>query len=95
MKLVATDAVKEKIWTEHEVYFQEAEEAFENSEGPWFEDDRAKNQTRPKTIWTLAFTDLGRLIKIVVIKRPTDAVAVLRTAYEPDEDEVKIYETNC
>lgn len=41
-----------------------------------------------------AWTDLGRLLKLVVIPHREKGIAVLRTAFEPDEDEVKLYDNN-
>ncbi len=94
MRLVASDAVKEKIGREHDVEFFEAQEAFAQAEGVWFEDTRARHKTKPPTIWTLSETSLGRLLKIVVIPRKDLGIAILRTAYEPDNDEVRLYEEN-
>lgn len=94
MKLVATDAVKAKLLDERELYFEEVLEAWESCSGPWIIDDRERNKTKPPTVWALAWTDLGRLLKLVVIPHRDKGIAILRTAFEPDEDEVKIYEAN-
>jgi hypothetical protein len=94
MKLVATEAVRAKLWDKHEVGIEEAEEAWRNCDGPWLIDEREKNKTQPPTVWALAWTDLGRLLKIVVIPHKAKGIAVLRTAYEPDEEELELYESN-
>jgi len=94
VKLIATDAVKEKLWNERELTLEEVQEAWESCGGPWLIDDREKNRTHPPTVWALAWTDLGRLLKLVVIPHRARGIAVLRTAYEPDEDEVRLYEAN-
>jgi len=94
MRLVATEAVKAKLWDERELDFGEVLEAWESCSGPWLIDDRERNRTQPPTVWELAWTDLGRLLKLVVIPHRKKGIAVLRTAFEPDEDEVKLYEAN-
>ena len=94
MRLVATDAVKSKLWDERDLSFEEVLEAWESCSGPWFIDDRARNRSNPPTVWALPCTDLGRLLKLVVIPHREKGISVLRTAFEPDEDEVKLYENN-
>jgi len=94
VKLIATETVRAKLWDEHELDFEEVLEAWEGCSGPWLVDDREKNRTTPPTVWALAWTDLGRLLKLVVIPHRAQGIAVLRTAFEPDEDEVKLYEAN-
>lgn len=93
MKFVATEAVTTKLWDKHGVAIEEAEEAWRNCEGPWLIDDREKNRTQPPTVWALAWTNRGRLLKIVVIPQKAKGIAVLRTAYEPDEVEIILYES--
>ncbi len=44
MLLIASEAVKEKIWLEHQVDILEAEEAFNNFSGYSLVDNRLKNQ---------------------------------------------------
>jgi hypothetical protein len=95
MQLVATDAVTAKISREHGVSIVEVEEAlFNHGGGPVLVDDREVNRTRPATVWFIAETFDGRLLKVVVIPLRAEGVLVLRTAYEPDEAEIAIYEAN-
>lgn len=95
MRLVMTEAIREKIWNEHHVSEWEVNEAWNNGHsGPWFIDDRERHKTNPPTVWTLSTTDLGRLLKLVVIPHKVKGIAILRTSYEPDDDEVSLYENN-
>ena len=55
------------------------------------EDTRENNKTQPPTRWFIAETDHGRLLKVVFVRRD-DGYIYLKTAYEPNEVEVNIYE---
>jgi hypothetical protein len=94
MLLIASDAVKEKILNEHGVDFLEAEEAFNNFAGYPLFDTRVKHKTKPLTVWCLSETYDGRLLKIVYIEHTDKDLAILRTAYEPDDDEVDLWNEN-
>ncbi len=94
MQLIASKAIQDKILSEHDVMMIEAEEAFNNFAGYPLQDSRAKNRTKPETMWFLAETYDGRLLKVVYIPYPDQNLAVLRTAYEPDNDEVDLWNTN-
>lgn len=94
MQLIASKAVQEKIYSYHDVEMLEAEEAFNSFAGYPLQDSRARHKTKPETMWFLAETYDGRLLKIVYIPHPEQHIAVLRTAYEPDDDEVDLWNTN-
>ncbi len=94
MLLIASKAVKEKIITIHDVNFLEAEEAFNNFIGYSLEDDRVQHKTKPPTVWCLSETYDGRLLKLVFIPYVDKQVAILRTAYEPDDFEVDLWNEN-
>ena len=57
-------------------------------------DDRAENRTFPSTRWFLAETDSGRKLKVVFLFDKKFQRFVLKTAYEPNMQEEKIYGTN-
>lgn len=94
MQLFASDAVKEKIISVHGVTFLEAEEAFNNFAGFPLQDNRAIHSSKPKTLWCLSETYDGRLLKLVFVPFPEDDVAILRTAYEPDDVEIELWNEN-
>lgn len=53
------------------------------------EDTRPSNITDTPTLWFISNTDAGRLLKIVYIDDGT--TCWLKTAYEPNAEEVRIY----
>ena len=61
-----------------------------NRIGGFLEDMRLDHKTEPPTLWFIAETNAGRLLKVVFME--LDNQYELKTAYEPNKDEVKIYE---
>ena len=94
MELVATEDVLAKILDKHDVDLLEAEEAFFNHEGRYLIDGREKHRTNPPTVWFISETFAGRLLKIVMIPHMKQQMAILRTAYEPNDLEIQLYEEN-
>lgn len=89
-KLIISTKLVEKLITKHNVRRIEIEECFANKPGPLLIDDRATHKTEPPTTWFIASTHQKRLLKIVFI---TEKGAVyLKTAYEPNQDEIRIYQ---
>lgn len=78
-----------KLKDRHHVSRQEVEQCFQNRAGRLLVDDRALTKTNPPTLWFIATTNRGRSLKIVYIQR--GASVDLKTAYEPNEDEARIY----
>ena len=85
-----SEAVRIKLATRHKVSEAEVMEAFANRDGGLLEDTRAQNQTIPPTLWFVAQTHRGRLLKIVFIR--DGGRVFLKTAYEPNIEEQRIYE---
>ena len=94
MLLIATEKIKSKIQAEHNVSFLEAEEAFNNFAGYPLIDKRVRHKSKPVTVWCLSETYDGRLLKLVFIPFVERNIAVLRTAYEPDDFEVELWNEN-
>lgn len=92
--LEASNFVREKIDLEHGVSFLEAEEAFNNFSGRFLIDDREKNFAGAgrRTLWCLSQTYDGRILKLVII--PDNDSCILRTAYEPNQYEVDLWNKN-
>ncbi|ONN66733.1 ADP-ribosyl-(dinitrogen reductase) hydrolase [Herbaspirillum sp. VT-16-41] len=65
-------------------------ECFDNKCGENLIDDREDNRTDPATLWFIAETNKGRLLKIVFIFQ--DGSFRLKTAYDPNQVEIDIYE---
>lgn len=92
MHFIITPTIEEKIKEKHGVSVMEVEEAFNQFDGHLIEDTRAQHKTRPPTVWFLAETYDGKLLKLVLIWDVTNARAILKTAYAPDQEEINLYE---
>ncbi|MEO9204911.1 MAG: ADP-ribosyl-(dinitrogen reductase) hydrolase [Gammaproteobacteria bacterium] len=86
-----TKRIAEKLLKKHRVTIIEVGECFLNRIHGLLEDTRLDHRTEPPTLWFIAETDHGRLLKVVFIEH-TDGTYEIKTAYEPNENEVKIYE---
>jgi hypothetical protein len=53
-------------------------------------DTRAKTKTIPPTLWFIALTNKNRKLKIAYIQKGDQVI--LKTAYEPNDVELAIYE---
>lgn len=74
----------------HSVTRREVEQCFENRCGNFLYDNRENNKTDPPTEWFVAETNSGRRLKIVFV--PKDGKIFLKTAYDANPEEVRIYE---
>lgn len=83
--------VAEKLNKKHKVTIAEVWECFLNRTQGLLEDTRCDHRTEPATLWFIAETDNGRSLKIVFIEL-VDGTYEIKTAYEPNNNEVKIYE---
>ena len=81
----------DKLHKKHRDIEDEVSECFLNREKSFLEDTRLTHRTDPPTMWFIAKTDHNRLLKIVFIEL-IDGKYEIKTAYEPNEKEVKIYE---
>ena len=89
-KLILSQAVRAKLAAkEPPVSESEIEQCFANRAGKLLIDNRAENGTNPYTRWFIAETDFGRKLKICFI--PLDGGIVIKTAYDPNEQELRIY----
>ena len=90
--LKISDAVAKKIKDKHQVERREVEQCFVNRIGKLLEDKRAQHKTSPPTLWFLAKTNKGRVLKIVYIQ--TGMVIDLRSAFEPNAAELALFATH-
>jgi len=88
--LVVSEAVKNKLQKKHQVSIREVECCFQNIEGRLLYDNRALTKTNPPTLWFIACTNQNRKLKIVYIQKGSQVI--LKTAYEPNEVELALYE---
>jgi len=83
--------IAEKLNKKHKVTISEVWECFLNRTQGLLGDTRLDHRTEPPTLWFIAETDDERLLKIVFIEL-TDGTYEIKTAYEPNNNEVTIYE---
>lgn len=90
-QILVSERILNKLKEKHRVIMEEVWECFLNRGGGFLEDTRLNNRTEPPTLWFIAETDTGRQLKIVFIELE-DGNYEIKTAYEPNVIEVKIYE---
>lgn len=91
MKIVITGRIRLKLERKHGVRPEEVEECFANRLGRFLEDTREQHRTVPPTKWFIAETDSDRKLKIVFMESEAGDIEI-KTAYEPNHEEEKIYE---
>lgn len=84
-------SVRQKLKVKHGVTQPEIEQCFANREGKFLLDLREKHQSDPPTKWFIAQTDYGRRLKVAFIQA-TNGTITIRSAFEPNPDEIYIYE---
>ena len=87
---MVSTAIASKLHKKHHVSINEVEQCFLNRAGNLLYDTRAKTKTIPPTLWFIALTNKNRKLKIVYIQK--EFQLILKTAYEPNEIELDIYE---
>ena len=87
--LKISNGVLRKLRDSHDVTRREVEHCFQNRAGKLLVDNRALTRTNPPTLWFIACTNKGRPLKVVYIQRGENVE--LKTAYDPNEEEVRIY----
>lgn len=91
MKLKISHRVSEKLHAKHKVTVKELMECFENRQGRDLFDTRAGHQTDPMTRSFLACTNHNRLLKVVFVPDAASKDVEIKTAYEPNDEEIRIY----
>lgn len=89
--IIISSRIDDKLDDKHRVTQAEVEQCFDNRCGYNLMDDREHHRTDPPTLWFIAETLKGRLLKIVFVYR--DGNIHLKSAYEPNDEEIRIYET--
>lgn len=90
MALVISTKVQEKLANKQPpVTREQIEECFATRTGKYLIDEREEHQSDPPTRWFISETYYGRKLKVAFIPRGKDIV--IRTAYDPDEEEKRIY----
>ena len=90
MPLIISSQVLEKLGNKNPpIIRREVEQCFDNRNGAFLLDGREENKTDPPTQWFIAKTNKDRNLKIVFVRRDKDIH--LKTAYDPNAEEVRIY----
>ena len=89
MALIISPKIQEKLATRHNVKNNEVSQCFANRTGKYLLDSREEHASDPKTHWFISETDYGRKLKIVFV--PKDRDIYLRSAFTPNENELRIY----
>lgn len=89
MSIVISPKVRSKLTSKHRVSEQEIREAFVDQPDYVLLDEREEHASDPPTFWFIASTYSGRLLKVCYIE--TDKDVIVRTAYEPNEVERRIF----
>lgn len=90
MALIVSAKVKEKLSNKQPpVTKEQIEECFATRTGKYLIDEREEHASNPPTRWFISETYYGRKLKVVFIPQGEDVV--IRTAYDPNEEEKRIY----
>ena len=88
--LIISEQIAKKLQEKHGgITRREVEQCFENCEGEHLIDQREEHKTDPATKWFIAPTNAGRLPKVCFIF--DDGKIFLKTTYEPNPEEIRIY----
>lgn len=88
--LAISTEILEKLRDKHQVSLREVEQCFENKCGLYLIDDREDHRTDPATLWFVAPTNKGRLLKVIFIF--LSGTVHIKTAFEPNQEVVDMYE---
>ena len=89
MTIVISKEIEEKLRTKHQVTNKEVYECLANCKGNLLIDNREQHRTNPPTNWIIAETNRRRELKVCFMI--IDGDIHIKTAFEPNELERKIY----
>lgn len=99
MNLYISAKVRKKLREKHNINEDEITQCFSSREKGYLEDTREDHKSDPPTLWFVSETDYGRSLKVVfILKEAVDEdgaktkVVNIRTAYEANADEIRIYQ---
>jgi uncharacterized DUF497 family protein len=93
VRIAVSDATRDKSLSKHQVNMREVEMCFENRDGATLIDTREDHRTDPPTQWFIAETNQGRMLIVCFVLKA--GVCPLKTAYEPNAEECRIYKTHA
>lgn len=93
MEINVTPEISSKLTNKHQVTIKEVTECFSNIDGKLLKDNRDKHKTNPPTFWFISETNKKRKLKVCFVQ--IGKVYHVKTAYEPNADELHIYRTHA
>ena len=90
MKINISPKVLRKLAARHKVEVQEIEQCFCNRERGFLADTREDHKTDPQTMWFIAETNFGRMLKVVFMILEDKSVTI-KSAFVPNDKELEIY----
>ena len=88
--LIVSEKIALKLKTTHNVSIAEVYECLANLEGNPLEDTSEGNETDPLSIWFIAETDYGRVLKIVIYPH-LNGDYYLKTAFEAKQRHIELF----
>jgi uncharacterized DUF497 family protein len=92
VRIIIYPLISEKLQAKHGVSADEVEQVFLNRTGRLAKEVRDRHQGDEQRWWFISTTDVGRELKVVFIRDDDGKTPVIITAFEPSDDEVKLYE---
>lgn len=91
MALIISPKIQSKLREKHGVEELEVLQCFSNIEKGYLTDTREDHKSDPPTLWFVAETDMGRLLKVAFIHCSDTNDIVIKTAYQANSEEIRIY----
>lgn len=88
--IIISDGILAKLRDKHDVSRAEVEQCFQNRCGMFLRDNREDHRTDPPSLWFIAETNKGRLLKVVCMF--VDGNIHIKSVFEPNDDEIRLYE---
>jgi uncharacterized DUF497 family protein len=89
--LTISSRVRQKLADKHGVDKDDILDCFANRENVFLTDVREENQTNPPTKWFISQCNNGRYLKVVFMQDDITGDVAIKTAYEPNPEELRIY----
>jgi len=93
LHIKCSHAVLQKLQDKHNVSYLEVNQCFINRDGGFLEDPREDHKTKPATEWFIAETNKSRKLKVCFVQVGSEID--VKTAYEPNYEEISIYDANA
>lgn len=89
MKIYVSKSVEKKLLEKHNVTIKEVTECLVNQDRRALKDSREKHDTNPPTLWIIAETNHLRDLKVIFMVK--DGSVIVKSAFEPNQNEVRVY----